>query len=347
MVIHSKGLIRTHVSFFLPELGDPSAMAYRRNLAHRFLDIAKNTSSYQIRGSAGSPDLLRRPIVLPAVLPDCFSPPVGNKLIDIIRDLNANRIRSDLPLPPSPNAADPGRMTVEEAKKVLRASQMETVRARLSSMQSSSISYSEYLRICREESSSEDSAKAIALSLDESGSVIAIGSSVFIRPGEVARAIQRVIAPQIIGEKDERIKELKEMEAKKAEIDKRAAAGVRRELWCGLGLLVAQTLGFMRLTFWELSWDVMEPVCFFVTSIYFMAGYAFFLRTSNDPSFEGFFDSRFAAKQRRIMRKCGFDPNRFRELQREAASAEAERHESASACSCCSGRGNLKGGSIL
>jgi len=62
------------------------------------------------------------------------------------------------------------------------------------------------------------------------------------------------------------------MEAQKAAIDADAAAHVRRELWCGLGLVATQTLGFMRLTFWELSWDVMEPVCFYVTSLYFMSG---------------------------------------------------------------------------
>ncbi|PKU67668.1 hypothetical protein MA16_Dca023220 [Dendrobium catenatum] len=115
------------------------------------------------------------------------------------------------------------------------------------------------------------------------------------------------------------MKELKEMEAKKAEIDSKAAAGVRRELWCGLGFLLAQTLGFFRLTFWELSWDVMEPVCFFMTSIYFTAGYGFFLKTSRDPSFEGFFETRFAAKQKRLLRDSNFDLRRFDELKQEAS----------------------------
>ena len=110
--------------------------------------------------------------------------------------------------------------------------------------------------------------------------------------------------------------ELKAMEAQKAEIDLAAAAQVRRELWCGLVYLVVQTAGFMRLTFWELSWDVMEPICFYVTSMYFMAGYAFFLRTKKEPSFEGFFESRFAAKQKRVMRARGFDLRRYEELRR-------------------------------
>ncbi|XAR73910.1 hypothetical protein NMG60_11008031 [Bertholletia excelsa] len=112
------------------------------------------------------------------------------------------------------------------------------------------------------------------------------------------------------------LKELEEMEKQKTTIDKRAEYLVRRELWCGLGYLVVQTAAFIRLTFWELTWDVMEPICFYVTSVYFMAGYAFFLRTSKEPCFEGFFQSRFNAKQKKLMRKLNFDVEKYNELRR-------------------------------
>lgn len=119
-----------------------------------------------------------------------------------------------------------------------------------------------------------------------------------------------------VAENDPAREELKAMEAVKVEIDRTATLQVRRELWGGLAALALQTAGFMRLTFWELSWDVMEPICFFVTSTYFMAGYAFFLRTKREPSFEGFFQSRFAAKQRRLMKARDFDLRRYGELRR-------------------------------
>ena len=131
---------------------------------------------------------------------------------------------------------------------------------------------------------------------------------------------QQQLAPRASDEGSEarrRREELDAMESEKAAIDAAAAAQVRRELWCGLGLVAAQTLGFMRLTFWELSWDVMEPVCFYVTSLYFMSGYAFFMRTDTEPSFEGFFRSRFASRQRRLMRARGFDVARYNALRQE------------------------------
>lgn len=141
---------------------------------------------------------------------------------------------------------------------------------------------------------------------------------------QVVRAIQSLIPaeprtarPQ---PEDPRMKELEEMEKQKEVIDRRAEALVRRELWGGLGYLVVQTAAFMRLTFWELSWDVMEPICFYVTSVYCMAGYAFFLRTSREPSFEGFFHSRFSSKQKRLMKLQGFDLARYNELKKASSS---------------------------
>lgn len=115
---------------------------------------------------------------------------------------------------------------------------------------------------------------------------------------------------------DPRLREFEELKSQKAEIDRKAETLVRRELWGGLGYLVVQTIGFMRLTFWELSWDVMEPICFYVTSVYFMAGYAFFLQTSKEPSFEGFYQSRFDSKQKRLMKLQNFDIDRYNELRK-------------------------------
>lgn len=135
---------------------------------------------------------------------------------------------------------------------------------------------------------------------------------------QVAKAIGGLLPVPVAAAhvNDPRRKEFEEMEKQKAAIDKKADSLVRRELWCGLGYLVVQTAGFMRLTFWELTWDVMEPICFYVTSMYFMAGYTFFLRTSKEPSFEGFFQNRFTAKQKRLMKTENFDIVRYNELRR-------------------------------
>ncbi|KAL0924959.1 hypothetical protein M5K25_005820 [Dendrobium thyrsiflorum] len=208
-------------------------------------------------------------------------------------------------------AANKIKISVQGARKLLHYSRIEKAKAKLRAIPNIFISYSEFTQICREISGGSDE---VASGLDNSGAVVIIGDVVLLRPEQLAQAIESVIDPQPIT--DTRRSELKQMEAEKAIIDGKAGTQVRRELWAGLGLAFLQTAAFMRLTFWELSWDVMEPVCFFTTSIYFIMGWAFFLRTSKEPSFEGFFAGRFAAKQRRLMRAHNFDLSRFNELRK-------------------------------
>ncbi|GJN19800.1 hypothetical protein PR202_gb07109 [Eleusine coracana subsp. coracana] len=272
-----------------------------------------------------------QPAFRPAVPPDRFMP-----LADRIRDLGFGFPRINLDglvppaAPPAPTKAAreaPASLTVEEARKVLRATQMEAARARLRASGAGAVSHAEYLRLCSD-AVGADAGLAVARALDESGSVIVLGKTVFLRPDMVVKAIEKAIpvrqtTPLPVDESHPAREELKAMEAAKADIDRSAASQVRRELWCGLAYLVVQTAGFMRLTFWELSWDVMEPICFYVTSMYFMAGYAFFLRTKKEPSFEGFFESRFAAKQKRLMRARDFDVRRYDELRRACGLAPA------------------------
>ena len=137
---------------------------------------------------------------------------------------------------------------------------------------------------------------------------------------QVAKAIQNLIP--IFGAKPHyrTRKEFEEMEKEKAAIDKKADTLVRRELWGGLSFTVLQTAALMRLTFWELSWDVMEPICFFLTSTYLIAGYTFFLRTSKEPSFEGFYQHRFTSKQKHLMELNNFDLAKYNELRAACSS---------------------------
>ncbi|XP_020582962.1 calcium uniporter protein 2, mitochondrial-like [Phalaenopsis equestris] len=251
--------------------------------------------------------------------------PIGDNLIERIRtSMMQDRTQIDSFPPPLPVKEEKGdrsgmAISVENLRKLLMASRIEAARAKLRGIPCSYVGYSEFAEICREAAAgSEECAREIAGALEHSGAVIVLTDVVFLRPEQVARAIESMIGPQNLpgGAEDVQAKELKDMEAVKAAIDKKAEAQVKRELWAGLGVLLIQTAGFMRLTFWELSWDVMEPICFFTTSVYFMLGYAFFLRTAKEPSFEGFFSSRFAAKQKRLMKSHSFDLSKLNELKR-------------------------------
>ncbi|KAA8531801.1 hypothetical protein F0562_006482 [Nyssa sinensis] len=263
--------------------------------------------------------LQRRPMYQSAVAPKLRSLPMGDELLETLRnmDIARDRIRLDELSPPvTKSELTEAKLTVEDARKLLRVSQLEMVKSKLRQIPKSSISYSEFVQICVEACSSTYQGLEFAKMLDEFGTVIVLGDVVFLWPDQVLKAIQGLMPMPEAHPNDPRRKEFEEMEKQKITIDKKAESLVRRELWCGLGFLLVQTATFMRLTFWELSWDVMEPICFYVTSMYFMAGYAFFLRTAREPSFEGFFQSRFGAKQKRLMKINNFNVGRYNELRK-------------------------------
>ncbi|XP_065880632.1 calcium uniporter protein 4, mitochondrial-like [Euphorbia lathyris] len=237
-------------------------------------------------------------------VPKFLSMPVGEKLKERLKSITVDGIRFDglALLPPAKESEDIDlncfRISVEEARKILRLSHMEKLKLRLRQIPESSIQYHELVQICVEEFGNEIEGVEFAKTLDKCGNVMILGSIVFLRPEQVAKSIQNIISQSIVYPDDSKREQLKEMELKKAMIDQKARAQVRAELYCGLGFLMVQTLGFMRLTFWKLSWDVMEPICYFVTSFHFGLGYMFFLRTSIEPSFEGYFQRRFKTKQK-------------------------------------------------
>ncbi|TKY55793.1 Calcium uniporter protein 2 [Spatholobus suberectus] len=316
-------------------------MSFKKTLAQRLLNITK-ISNYRISSSSSSvrspnptkPDIapdpgdsgiFRRFLHKRAVFPPELQPPVADDLLRRLRemDIARSRIRLDGLAPPENEV-----VAVEDVKKVLRAAQIETVKSKLRKVPQSCVTYSEFIRICGDNCSDQDQATSVAKMLDDSASVIVIGDVVFLRPEQVAKTIQSLLPiPGAKVHESVRI-ELEEMEKEKAAIDNRANTMVRRELWAGLGFLLVQTAAFMRLTFWELSWDVMEPICFYVTSMYFMAGYTFFLRTSKEPCFEGFYQSRFSSKQKRLMKLHNFDVARYNELRAAAPLAPSSELDS-------------------
>jgi hypothetical protein len=76
--------------------------------------------------------------------------------------------------------------------------------------------------------------------------------------------------------------ELKPLEMNKAAVDAKAAQNTRFVVWAGLGYMALQ-FGFLaRLTWWEYSWDIMEPVTYFITYGTSMAAYAYFVLTRQE-----------------------------------------------------------------
>ncbi|VDM44860.1 unnamed protein product [Toxocara canis] len=73
--------------------------------------------------------------------------------------------------------------------------------------------------------------------------------------------------------------ELKPLEAMKARIDAECESHSERIMWAFFAAMGLQTGIFARLTWWEYSWDIMEPVTYFATYATVIATYGYYLYT--------------------------------------------------------------------
>lgn len=123
-------------------------------------------------------------------LPEFLSIPVGEKLRDKLRGINipGDRLRLEDLSPPAPDPAigeSLHGLSVDDARKILRLSQVEKLKAKLRDIPQSWIPYSDFSRICVEVCENEEQGVEFAKSLDASGNVIVLGNIVFLRPEQV------------------------------------------------------------------------------------------------------------------------------------------------------------------
>lgn len=210
-------------------------------------------------------------------------------------------------------------MSFAEARRLMRLVNVEALKRKLGLEGKEVIEYSELIQACKSVgvARSKEEASAFAQVLDEAGVILLFRDKVYLHPDKVVDLIIKAVPLALTSEDDPMRDELKRLQAKKEEIDVMAHRQVRQILWSGLGMAVIQVGLFFRLTFWEFSWDVMEPIAFFTTATGIVVGYAYFLITSRDPTYQDFMQRLFNSRQRKLCKKLNFDVERFKELQQK------------------------------
>lgn len=103
----------------------------------------------------------------------------------------------------------------------------------------------------------------------------------------------------------------------------RAVLRTKLSLVGGMVAMAAQYGVLARLTWWEYSWDIMEPVTYFITAGYAIAGYGYFLLTQQEYIYPAARDRvylRFFYKQ---AKKQNFNVEKYNELVKEIERTEA------------------------
>ncbi|KAG8054984.1 hypothetical protein GUJ93_ZPchr0001g31916 [Zizania palustris] len=174
-------------------------------------------------------------------------------------------------------------VTAEEARRLMRLANVEALKRKLGDGEV--IPYADLLRACEEAGAARTRAEATALAvaLDEAGIVLLFRDKVYLQPDKIVDLVRRAMPLALTPEDDPRKEELKQLHTQLEDINKLAHKQVRRILWSGLGFLITQVGLFFRLTFWEFSWDVMEPITFFTTTTGLVVGYLELQRRCKDP----------------------------------------------------------------
>eukprot|EP01018_Ginkgo_biloba_P026856 Gb_19904 [translate_table: standard] len=143
---------------------------------------------------------------------------------------------------------------------------------------------------------SDQEVENVVKSVDEAGIALIFCSKVYLHLDKVEELMMNVVPLVLTKENGPKREKLKRLQKEKQEIDNSAHKQVHCVLWLGLGCLSLRTRLFFRLTFWELSWDVMEPIAFFATTGGLLIRYMYFLFTSRDPTYKDLRKRLFLSK---------------------------------------------------
>ena len=91
-----------------------------------------------------------------------------------------------------------------------------------------------------------------------------------------------------------------------------------------MGTMTIQAIVMARLIWWDLSWDVMEPVAYLMSFTYMTFGWAYYVLARDDIAEYGTIAGRYIHKQRlKLYEKHNFSIEKYEKLERDILSMKA------------------------
>ncbi|XP_058496877.1 calcium uniporter protein, mitochondrial-like isoform X2 [Solea solea] len=116
--------------------------------------------------------------------------------------------------------------------------------------------------------------------------------------------------------------ELSPLEKMKAQLSRTAEFKTSRVLWAGMALLSVQGGALAWLTWWVYSWDVMEPVTYFITYATSIGAFSYYVLTKQDYVYPEAKDRQFLHYMYKGASKKNFSVKRYNELKDQLAQVE-------------------------
>ncbi|KAM9857097.1 calcium uniporter protein, mitochondrial-like [Aulostomus maculatus] len=127
---------------------------------------------------------------------------------------------------------------------------------------------------------------------------------------------------QLLERLDNLKQELSPLEKMKAQLSHSAEFHSSKALWTGLAMLSVQGGALAWLTWWVYSWDVMEPVTYFITYATSMGAFAYYVLTKQDYVYPDAKDRQFLRYFYKGAAKKEFNVKKYNELRDELAQVE-------------------------
>ncbi|XP_029359237.1 calcium uniporter protein, mitochondrial [Echeneis naucrates] len=118
--------------------------------------------------------------------------------------------------------------------------------------------------------------------------------------------------------------ELSPLEKMKAQLSHSAEFHSSKVLWMGMAVLSLQGGALAWLTWWVYSWDVMEPVTYFITYATSIGAFSYYVLTKQDYLYPEAKDRQFLHYFHKGASKKNFNVKKYNELKDEMAQVEED-----------------------
>lgn len=180
------------------------------------------------------------------------------------------------------------------------------------------ISWDDFMSVCSEKGvETEREALELADALEMVGVLVRVyceNSVTFIhlKPKMLAAELHKLVGPEPSSETKEHLEEeYARLAATAEEVERKVSTSSNVKLSV-LALTYTSVIGaFARLTWWELSWDIMEPVTYFVTMTTAIGCVYYVVLSGREFSHEGVLETWRNETRHNLYKKMEFDENRY------------------------------------
>ena len=209
---------------------------------------------------------------------------------------------------------------------VLNTRHVQNLRERLDEIKYTKefITIDKFAELCKESGCTEKKPEEYVDIMKNAGLVIQIEDYVYLEPQNITRAVINAlpgVPPRIYGVSDAELRKLNEeydqMREKVVLAEKKAARRATQLLYGGFIVLIAQLAVFVRFTYVEFSWDVMEPISYFVGLANVIMGYMYFMYTQRDFSFGTWQNQMMRSAMDKQLKTGKFDVTKYEQMARK------------------------------